>query len=518
MPSNKRTALSCSPRTAVAYARYSSAGQRDVSIEQQLMDIRSFAKREGFTLVHEYADHAKSGFRHVNARTAFQSMMAAADSGTFDTVICWKVDRFGRNREESALFKGRLRRFGVKVLYAMEPIPEGSAGVLLEGMLEATAEWYSRQLSENVIRGMTDNARRCLYNGTHILGYTSDSEGRYAIQPTEAAIVREIFSLYCGGYSAAMIARDLNARGLTTFRGNPFCSQGILKIISNERYTGVYIWGDFRTPGGMPVIISPEQFEEAQRMKKKTARHVEQGAVDYLLTGKAFCGLCGSAMVGDSGTSKTGARHYYYSCIHRKKDRACTKKSVHKDFLEDTVISFVLDHVLRDPEIEKIADTVMALQAEQLKSSPLSAMEAEHKEILKKIDNINNAIAAGIWNSSTSVKLKELEDAAENLRVSVEMLRYSQSQLVDRDRVLFFLHQFTKGNRDDPLHRRKIINTFINAVYVYDDHLRIVLNNVEGNERIPLVDLPDESSDIDNSGLPTVSRPNPRITIYEIAI
>ena len=111
---------SCSPRTAVAYARYSSAGQRDVSIEQQLMDIRLFAKREGYTLVHEYADHAKSGFKNSSARTAFQSMMAAAEKGTFDTVICWKVDRFGRNREESALFKGRLRRFGVKVLYDPE--------------------------------------------------------------------------------------------------------------------------------------------------------------------------------------------------------------------------------------------------------------------------------------------------------------------------------------------------------------------------------------------------------------
>ena len=140
----KPSVSSCAPRTAVAYARYSSAGQRDVSIEQQLADIRAFAKREGFTIVHEYADHAKSGFKNSSARTAFQSMMKAAESGSFDTLICWKVDRFGRNREESALFKGRLRRFGVKVLYAMEPIPEGSAGVLLEGMLEATAEWYSR--------------------------------------------------------------------------------------------------------------------------------------------------------------------------------------------------------------------------------------------------------------------------------------------------------------------------------------------------------------------------------------
>ena len=108
----KKTVLSCSPRTAVAYARYSSAGQRDVSIDQQLADIRAFAKREGYTIVHEYADHARSGYKNTSARTAFQSMMAAAESGAFDTVISWKVDRFGRNREESALFKGRLRRFG----------------------------------------------------------------------------------------------------------------------------------------------------------------------------------------------------------------------------------------------------------------------------------------------------------------------------------------------------------------------------------------------------------------------
>ena len=514
----KSSVPSCSPRTAVAYARYSSAGQRDVSIEQQLQDIRTFAKREGFTLVHEYADHARSGFKNVNARTAFQSMMAAADSGNFDTVICWKVDRFGRNREESALFKGRLRRFGVKVLYAMEPIPEGSAGVLLEGMLEATAEWYSRQLSENVLRGMADNARRCLYNGTHVLGYTSDAEGHYVIKPDEAAVVRDIFSLYRSGYSAAMIARDLNARGLRTFRGNSFCAQGILKILSNERYTGVYIWGNVRSPGGMPVIISPVEFEEAQRMKKKTARHIEQGAVDYLLTGKAFCGLCGSSMVGDSGTSKTGARHYYYSCFHRKRDKACSKKSVSKDYLESTVISFVLDHVLSDSEIDRIADAVMSLQAEEMKSSPLAAMESEHRDVIKKIDNINNAIAAGIWNSSTSVKLKELEDSAETLRVSIETLRYSQSQLLDRDRVLFFLHRFTTGDRNDPLLRRSIIETFINAVYVYDDYLKIVINNVEGNQRIPLCDLPSECSDNINSGLPFVSRPNPRFTIYRIAI
>ena len=514
----KTSTPSCSPRTAVAYARYSSAGQRDVSIEQQLADIRAFAKREGYTLVHEYADHARSGFKNASARTAFQSMMAAAETGTFDTVLCWKVDRFGRNREESALFKGRLRRFGVHVLYAMEPIPEGSAGVLLEGMLEATAEWYSRQLSENVTRGMTDNAMKCLYNGTKVLGYLRGPDGRYAIQPEEAELVRHIFDQYSSGVSAARICRELNAHGLRTSRGKAWQPESLLRVISNERYTGVYIWGDIRVQDGMPAIIDKVTFEEAQRMKRKTGRHIDQGAVDYLLTGKAFCGHCGSAMIGDSGTSKSGTRHYYYSCQSRKSRNGCNKKSLQKDYLESCVVDYVLDHVLSDAQIKKTADAVMALQLEELKSSPLSAMEAERDEILKQIENINTAIAAGIWSTSTVTKLRELESSAETLRISCETLKYSQAQLLDRDRVLFFLHQFTKGDRNDPLLRRHLIDTFINAVYVYDDHLKIVTNNCDGNQRFPLDDLPDECSDNIKEGVPTVIHPNTQVTIYSIAI
>ena len=509
---------SCAPHTAVAYARYSSAGQRDVSIEQQLADIRAFAQREGYTLVHEYADHAKSGFKNASARTAFQSMMSAAESGGFDTVISWKVDRFGRNREESALFKGRLRRFGVKVLYAMEPIPEGSAGVLLEGMLEATAEWYSRQLSENVTRGMTDNAYKCLYNGTRILGYTRGPDDRYSIVPDEANLVRHIFDLYCSGYSAARVCKDLNAHGLTTSRGKRFQPEGLMRIISNERYTGVYIWGDIRVQDGMPAIIERSTWEEAQRMRKKTSRHIEQNAVDYLLTGKAFCGHCGAAMIGDSGTSKNGTRHYYYTCQAHKARKGCDKKSTSKSGLESAVIDFVLDHVLSDEQIEKTADAVMELQAEELRHSPLSSMEAERKEVLAQIDNINNAIAAGIWSSSTVTKLRELEASAETLRVSIDTLRFSQSQLIDRDRVLFFLHRFANGDRNDPLLRRHIIETFVNSVYVFDDHLKLVINNIEGNQRVPLEALPSDCSDKLDSGVPIVLHPNTRISVFRIAI
>ena len=513
----KKTIPACSPGTAVAYARYSSSGQRDVSIDQQLADIRAFAKREGYTIVHEYADHARSGFKNSSARTAFQTMMAAAESGAFDTLIVWKVDRFGRNREESAVFKGRLRRHGVKVIYAMEPIPEGSAGVLLEGMLEATAEWYSRTLSENVTRGMTDNAHRCLYNGSRTLGYVRGPDGRFAIQPEEAAVVRRIFELYASGQSASMICRQLNAQGVRTIQGKLFSPAPLLRIISNERYTGVYTWGSVRVPDGIPAIIDRKTFEEAQRMKTKTARHVEQGAVDYLLTGKAFCGHCGAAMIGDSGKGKNGNVYRYYTCQAYKAHKHPEKNTIGKDRLESAVIDFVLDYVLSDAEIEKTAAAVMRLQAEELKSSPLAAMEAELAEINKQIDHINDAIAAGIWSNSTVTKLKALEASADTLRDSVEMLRFSQAQLMDHDRVIFFLRRFTKGDRNDPLLRRHVIETFINSVYVFSDHLKIVINNCDGNHRVPLSDLP-EFSDIPLSGLPGVSHPNTRVTVYRIAV
>ena len=519
----KPSTPSCPPKTAVAYARYSSAGQRDVSIEQQLADIRNFAKREGYTLVHEYADHARSGFKNTSARTAFQSMMAAAETGAFDTVLAWKVDRFGRNREDSAIYKGKLRRFGVRVLYAMEPIPEGSAGVLLEGMLEATAEWYSRQLSENVTRGMTDNAHRCLYNGTRILGYKRGPDGRYAMDPDEAGVIRHIFDLYSSGYSASRICKILNDQGVTTSRGKQFQIESLMRIIKNERYTGVYIWGDIRVPDGMPAIIDKTTFEEAQRMIRKSFRHIEQGVGDYLLTGKAFCGYCGASMIGDSGTSKDGTRYHYYSCQGHKARKGCRKRSIQKAALEDVVITYVMDRVLADENISATVDMIVKIQEEEMKSSPLAAMESEYAEITKQIDNINNAIAAGIWNSSTSAKLKTLEDSAENLRESIEILRFSQSQLMDRERVEFFLKEFTKGDRNDPNFRRHVIDTFINAVYVFDDHLKIVTNNCAGNQRFPLADLSDDPpdplcSDLLDSGVPMVTHPNTKVTVYKIAI
>ena len=513
----KTVSPTCSPKTAVAYARYSSAGQRDVSIEQQLNDIHAYAEREGYTIVHEYADHARSGFKSATTRSQFQAMMTAARNGTFDTVIAWKTDRFSRRREDSAVYKGQLQRLGVRVLFVMEPIPEGSAGILLESMLEATAEWYSRTLSENITRGMYDNARRGLHNGVKVFGYNCAPDGQYVINQEDAAVVQMIFERYTNGFSAKAIANELNGMALTNQRGHQYTHSNVLYILSNERYIGNYHWGDVYIPDGMPAIISKKTFEEAQRMKAKTGRHVEQGSVEFLLTGKAFCGMCGAAMIGDSGTSRTGERYYYYSCQAHKARKGCEKKSLQKEYLEDVVINYMLDTVLQPDEIKRVADVVMQEYAEARRTSPIAALEEQLTDVNSRIANTNTAISRGIYTDSTVVMLRDLEAEAKEIQRQIDVNRFVESQFVGRERVEYFLSQVIKGDRHELPTRRFIIHTFVNAVYVFDDHLKLVTNNIDGNLRIPLDELPTGS----DSGIvspPNHPHSNQRVTVYIIPL
>lgn len=503
----KQKTPSCEPRTAVIYARYSSAGQRDVSIEQQLRDVRAFADREGYLVIREYCDRAKSGFKDIGSRTEFQRMMKDAENGLFDTVLAWKVDRFGRSREDSAIYKGRLRRFGVSVVYAMEPIPEGAAGVLLEGMLEATAEWYSRNLSENVLRGMRDNAEKCISNGPPMLGYRRGPDGRLEIDTETSPIIRGIFDQYADGLSAARIADGLNARGVRTVMGARWNSQAVLRILKNERYAGTYIWGQFRTENGIPAIISREQFDAIQAGLRGTRRVVRQGEVDYLLTGKLFCGHCGSTMVGDSGTGKSGSRFFYYSCLNHKRHKGCHKKSVRKDEIENKVINNLLDFILTDEMIDLVAEQTAKEAQESLKNSDLPLLEHEEAEVRKQIRNINLAIAQGVFSSSTVELLHDLEGQAEELHRAISLKKAAQQDLVTPSVVRFWLRKFSSGDRNDPRFRARLIHTFVNAIFVYDDYLRVFVNTVGEAIPIPFSSLPPCSDGL-TDGPPLVIYPN----------
>lgn len=164
----------------VIYARYSSHSQTEQSIEGQLQVCYEYAQRNGYSVVGEYIDRAQSGT--TDSRTEFQRMICDSDRRTFTGVLVYQLDRFARNRYDSAINKAKLKKNGVRVLSAKENITDDASGILIEGVLESMAEYYSVELSQKIRRGMTLNAEKCLSNGSNPgLGYYVDSERRYQI-------------------------------------------------------------------------------------------------------------------------------------------------------------------------------------------------------------------------------------------------------------------------------------------------------------------------------------------------
>ena len=152
--------------TGIIYARYSSDNQREESIDGQIRECKEFAEKNDIRIIDTYIDRALSA--KTDNRPSFQQMIKDSSKGLFDVIIVWKLDRFARNRYDSARYKAQLRKNGVKVISANENISEGSEGIILESVLEGMAEYYSADLSEKVIRGLTENAMKCKFNSDPI--------------------------------------------------------------------------------------------------------------------------------------------------------------------------------------------------------------------------------------------------------------------------------------------------------------------------------------------------------------
>lgn len=284
---------------AVIYTRFSSHNQREESIEGQIRECRAFAEKNDIQIIKIYADRAVSGT--TDNRPEFQQMIEDSAKRQFEAVIVYQLDRFARNRYDSATYKAKLKKNGVRVLSAKENITDEPAGIILESLLEGMAEYYSAELSQKIKRGMTENALKCKVTGGNIaLGYKIGPEKEFEIDPLTAPIVREIFSMYASGRTVTQIIDTMNERGLKTSRGVPFNKNSLHRMLSNEKYIGVYKWNDIVIEGGVPAIVDKEVFQAVQEVlkKNKSAPARARSPVDYILTTKLFCGVCGSNMVG----------------------------------------------------------------------------------------------------------------------------------------------------------------------------------------------------------------------------
>ena len=292
---------------AVVYARYSSERQRAESIEDQVRVCREFAEGRGLEIVEVYSDEAISG--RTDMRPAIQKMSAESSRGCFSTVVVYKLDRFARDRYDMAVNRKLLRDNGVEVVSATENIPDSPEGIILDGMISAMAEWYSANLSQNVLRGMTGNALKCKWNGVRVYGYDVDGDGNYVINPDEAENVRWVFEN--AGTSLRELADELVRRGAKTPLGKKPDTQFVRGMLGREKYTGVYIWGDVRIEGGMPQIVSRELFDSAQ--KRVRPRRYKAGKACYPLVGKAGCS-CGGSLHGEVAKNHAGKPYHYYVC------------------------------------------------------------------------------------------------------------------------------------------------------------------------------------------------------------
>lgn len=496
---------------AVIYARYSSDNQREESIEGQIRECTAFAEKNGITILRHYIDRAFSA--KTDNRPEFQNMIKDSGKRLFDMIIVWKLDRFARNRYDSARYKAALKKNGVKVVSATEVISDGAEGIILESVLEGYAEYYSADLSEKVVRGMTENALKSKYNGgTRPTGYLIDSDQCFQLDPLTAPFVREAFQRYDEGATMTQIRDWLNEQGVKNTRGQKMTYNSVQHLLNNRRYIGEYTYRDIVVPDGIPAIVPQDLFDRVQeklaKNKKAPARHKAED--DYLLTTKLFCGYCGAYLCGESGTSHTGNVHHYYKCVSVKKKRTeCHKKSVRKEWIEDLVVSETMKMVMDDKAIEAIVSMLMDLQDRENVNLPL--YEQQLREADTAIQNLLNAIQQGILTKSTKGRLEELEATKEELETKIACEKLAKPK-VNAEFMTFWLHRFHKLDVRQKSHRKILIDTFINAIFLYDDKMVITFNYKEGTTTITFDDLKTAladqktGSDLDCSTAPAKKR------------
>ena len=491
--------------TAVIYARYSSDNQREESIEGQIRECTAYAEKNGITIVKHYIDRAISA--KTDNRPEFQQMIKDSDKKLFDIVLVWKLDRFARNRYDSARYKTQLKKNGVKLMSATEIISEGPEGIILESVLEGYAEYYSADLAEKVVRGQTENILKGRCNGGRgTFGYTLDSERKFHIDPLASPFVLESFRKYRDGLTMKEIRDWLNENGIKNPVGGAFTYNSVEHMLKNRRYIGELKFRDVVVPDAIPPIVPLELFEDVQEKiaKNKKAPARRKAEDDYLLTIKLHCGCCGALMFGESGTSRTGEVHRYYKCATAKKRKGCKKKTVRKQWLEDLVVKQTMQLVRDDAAMESIIAKVMELQDRENTNLPL--YEKQLRDAESGIQNMLNAIQAGILTSSTKERLEQLEETKRELEVRIAEEKLAKPKVTE-DFIRFWLLRFRKLNMNQKDQRQALVDTFINSIYLYDDKVLITFNYKEGTQTVTFGEATEAASKGNGSDLDCFTAP-----------
>lgn len=471
-------------KTAVIYARYSCDKQTEQSIEGQLRVCQEYAQRNGILILNTYIDQAMSGTN--DNRPDFQKMLKDSARREWDYVLCYKLDRFSRNKYETAIHKKTLRDNGVKVISAMENIPDTPEGIILESLLEGMSQYYSAELAQKVSRGMKETRRKGLYQGGTVLyGYKIDGR-RIVVDESAAEVVRYIYSEYAKGKFVRQIIDDLTARGIY-YKGKPFVKNSVYNILRNEKYSGVYMHDDEVIDNMYPQIVPTEVYEKVREKVNNNKYGKKSVRIDFLLRQKLKCGNCGEPMHGESGTTKNGSKIYYYKCNGRKKRiNDCDKEMVRKEVIEDLVCKATVEKLSNPDNIDYIVKALLEEQERQMgTNSILKVLEKQKRQVETSINNLVSAIERGIVSNSTNQRLHDLEAQQEELERQILIEHSKQAVRLTESDIRAFYKQALSA---EP---KLLINSLIKEVVMTDKKIQIYYNspirNSPDNEKSGLI-------------------------------
>lgn len=487
----------------VIYARYSSESQRSESIDGQIRAIEEYTKRKGYEIVGTYIDRAKSAT--TDRRPEFLRMIEDSRSRNFDIVCVHKLDRFSRDKHDSVIYKRKLKQNGVAVESVTEQLDNSPESVILESVLEGMADYYSKNLAREIMKGLKETALQCKHTGgSPPLGYDVDRDTRrYVINERESKAVKLIYDLYLKGYTIPKIAAELNRKGFKTKRGRDFGLNSIRSILKNERYSGVYVFNKsaskdaagrrngsktkedkeiIRVAGGIPPIVTKEEYRKAQALMNGN-RESSQGRAKakeiYLLSGLVRC-TCGYSMYGNrrKKVNKPLYVSYRCGCKHKLGSRLCDNAEIRKRYLEEFVLSEIERYMTSNTS--NLAVTVSSHErklGKQLESK-VEEIERELREVEAKIANIVDAIMDGFVQEEFKVRLEELKKKKQQLILEKDKQeREVTKPKVSKEIVEARLEQLKTyvTTRNIP-ECRKIIKYFVNEVRVGRDEIELELN------------------------------------------
>jgi site-specific DNA recombinase len=416
-------------------------------------------------------------------------MIADASKKQFQRVIVWKLDRFARNRYDSATYKHKLKQYGVKVVSAMENIGDNPESILLEALLEASAEYYSLDLKTKIKRGLRDSAAKGQYVGGNLAYGYSIEDKRFLINEQQADVVRYVFTEFANGTSPKKIIAYLRERGVRTNRGTTIGHNYVIDMVQNRKYIGEYKYDGNIIEGGCPAIVDIATFEKAQsrvKINKRLRRGVDTKEA-YLLHGKAYCGMCGALLTSESGYGRNGEKYCYYTCSTRKRNHMCSKKNENKDQLEQFVVEQTLDYILIPERIEYISNRLVEEYDKEFTVDKIKELEKRVKTLEAKIErNIELTLNAPNDKMRTyyTDMSERLDAELSELQIEIAKLKVASKVRYTSEEIANWLKTFCTGDPLDREFMQRIIDVFINSVYVYDDRVVIYYNVMDGTDTL----------------------------------